>query len=134
MTTKTKPKPKRPAPKPQGNAVIETPQSIDSRVLLPTGVSPPQAVNRKEVEAAILESIDQNSDLRPMQRRRLEGIFRDGRRPRLKENIVDNVLHEMETSGELEEAPDGTLMARDWAAFFELVMKYLPAILKLFGL
>jgi hypothetical protein len=131
MVTKTKPKPKRPAPKPQPVLVVESPPVMESVTM---AIRQPQAVNRKEVEAAILESIDQNPDLRPMQRRRLEGIFRDGRRPRLKENIVDNVLHEMETSGELEEAPDGTLMARDWAAFFELVMKYLPAILKLFGL
>lgn len=131
MVTKSKPKPKRPAPKPQSVLVVESPPVMESVTM---AIRQPQAVNRKEVEAAILESIDQNSDLRPMQRRRLEGIFRDGRRPRLKENIVDNVLHEMETSGELEEAPDGTLMARDWAAFFELVMKYLPAILKLFGL
>jgi hypothetical protein len=131
MTTKTKPKPKRPAPKPQAFVPPDTPIFSEPAIM---AIRQPQAVNRKEVEAAILESIEQNSDLRPMQRRRLEGIFRDGRRPRLKENIVDNVLHEMETSGELEEAPDGTLMARDWAAFFELVMKYLPAILKLFGL
>jgi hypothetical protein len=131
MVTKSKPKPKRPAPKPQPVLVVESPPVMESVTM---AIRQPQAVNRKEVEAAILESIDQNPDLRPMQRRRLEGIFRDGRRPRLKENIVDNVLHEMETSGELEEAPDGTLMARDWAAFFELVMKYLPAILKLFGL
>jgi hypothetical protein len=133
MVTKSKPKPKRPAPKPVP-APQEQLEALWKDKEQPEAIRQPQAVNRKEVEAAILESIDQNPDLRPMQRRRLEGIFRDGRRPRLKENIVDNVLHEMETSGELEEAPDGTLMARDWAAFFELVMKYLPAILKLFGL
>jgi hypothetical protein len=72
--------------------------------------------------------------MRPMRRRRLLAIFEDGRRPAMKENIVDAVLADIEENGDLEELPEGVLSARDWASFFEIVMKYLPAILKLFGL
>ena len=121
MATKSRPK-SRPIAKPQAPKPVLSVQ--------PVAIMP---VDRAEVEKAIIEHIE-TAEMRPMRRRRLLAIFQDGRRPALKENIIDNVLHDIEQDGGLEELPSGVLAARDWAAFFEIVMKYLPAILKLFGL
>lgn len=131
MATKSRPK-SRPIAKPQDLQVNERKQAFQPVHLeaTPKAVIP---IDRAEVEAAIIEHIEM-AEMRPMRRRRLLAIFKDGRRPALKENIIDNVLHDIEQDGGLEELPSGVLAARDWAAFFEIVMKYLPAILKLFGL
>jgi hypothetical protein len=129
MATKSRQKPRPVAAKP---AIAESVVSSSSSTRA-ASKSQPLIVDRAEVEAAIIQHIE-TAEMRPIRRRRLSAIFNDGRRPALKENIVDNVLHEIEQNGDLEELPEGVLAARDWAAFFEVVMKYLPMILKLFGL
>lgn len=132
MATKSRPKPRpvstinRPEPDPRQQVVRSL--NVSSVADLP-----PIRVSRDEVEAAIIEHIN-TSETRPMRRRRLLAIFENGRRPALKQNIVDAVLADIEENGDLEELPDGVLAARDWASFLEIVMKYLPAILALFGL
>lgn len=90
-------------------------------------------VNREQVERAILQGIDK-ADLRPFQKLRLKNIFERGTRPRLKEDIIDKMILDMEENGDIVESPDGVAYAMDWASFFDLVRKYLPLILKLFGL
>lgn len=89
--------------------------------------------DRKAVEKAIVDGID-STDLRPFQKLRLRNIMENPRRASAKENLIDRMLLKMEEGGDLVDGPDGVAYARDWAAFFDLVMKYLPMILKLFGL
>ena len=89
--------------------------------------------DRKAVEKAIVDGLD-SANLRPFQKLRLQNIMNNPRRASAKENLVDRMLLQMEEAGDLVDGPDGVAYARDWAAFFDLVMKYLPLILKLFGL
>lgn len=132
MATKSRPKPR---PVVASNQTKPDPRQQVVRSLNVQAVadSPPIHVDRAEVESAIVEHI-KTAEMRPMRRRRLLAIFLDGRRPAMKENVIDSVLANIEENGDLEELPDGVLAARDWASFFEVVMKYLPMILQLFGL
>lgn len=90
-------------------------------------------VDREQVEKAIVQGIEK-ANLRPFQKMRLRNIFERNTRPRLKEDIIDKMILDMEENGDIVESPDGVAYAMDWASFFDLVLKYLPLILKLFGL